>query len=426
MTQWNNRIVGYDEVPPGDLLPNPLNWRTHPVHQISALSGVMSEVGIVQNVLVNKRTGRLVDGHLRVALAVKQKQDSIPVTYVDLSDEEEALILATIDPIAQQAGVDSERLAETLKSVTTNDAGLAQLIKNLASAEKLYWDNETGEVMGLAPSKDKAKPQYHDPRMVDPIFTWSNPTDGCIGIAVYGGLLYGIRSGDRDPADYYKPVFIDNKWEDYDHDEHVDFVARFTPKYATVLDLLTREQADSLGMKYVDFDTIMKYAEEVGKYADNVIVIPKYDCINDIPEEYMLGYSVPSSYGGTPLPFEKFEHRRVHLLGGSPRSQWEFYKQAPEAVVSVDTNYIHKVSIWGVTADYSHMAKEWGLTEKELKITYIRDSVPGPVTNPLYIAFAINVGYYAKMWERTTLAEKPTAPLSSFDPSLAGYDRDIE
>lgn len=422
MSQWNNRIVGYEEVPPTDLMPNPKNWRTHPAHQASALAGVLTEVGVVQNVLVNKRTGRLVDGHLRVALAIKQKQARIPVTYVDLSDEEEALILATIDPIAEQAGVDGKRLAETLKSVTTNDAGLAQLIKNLAASEKLYWDNVTGEVASLKSDGAKAKPQYHDPRLVDPIFTWSNPVDGCIGIAVYGGLLYGIRSGDRDPSPYYDAIFVDNKWEDYDHQQHVDYVARIKPKYATVLDLLTREQAESLNMEYVDFDTIMRYAEDVAQHAQNVIVIPKYDCINDIPKEYMLGYSVPSSYGGTPLPFEMFVDRRIHLLGGSPRSQWEFYKQAPESVVSVDTNYIHKVSNYGVVADYSHMGAEWGCDPESLKALAISKFLPGQVTNPLYIAFSINVGYYSKMWQRTAKYNaKPDEPLSSIDPSLVGY-----
>ena len=106
MTAWRNRITRYSDEAPDQLLANPSNWRTHPGSQADALRGVMADVGIVQNVIANERSGFLVDGHLRVMEALKAGQPSIPVTWVDLSPEEEALILATLDPLSAMAGVD--------------------------------------------------------------------------------------------------------------------------------------------------------------------------------------------------------------------------------------------------------------------------------------------------------------------------------
>jgi hypothetical protein len=419
MSEWKNRITGYADVNPKELMPNPKNWRTHPGHQANALKGVMNEVGVVQNVLVNQRTGMLVDGHLRVALAIKERQTTIPVTYVDLDEAEEALILATLDPIAAQAGVDKKRLAETLAAVTTDDVAVAQLIKNLAAAEKLHWDNNNGMVTPLVPTP-KQLPQYYDPRVIDCIFTWTENADGFINIAVKGGLQYGVRSTEN-VSQSYSPVFIDNKWENYNHEHHLSVVAQYKPKYATCLDLLTEAQCAALNLPYIDFDTIMGYAEQLSNYAENVILIPKYDCIDDIPEKYMLGYSIPSTYGGTPLPFQRFIGKRVHLLGGSPRKQWEFYTMAPETIVSVDTNYICKISKYGAIADYSHMAADWGVQPELLKARQLKTFVPAPVTNPLYIAFAINVGYYATMWKRVGAVPVEGGNVQDVDPEMV-YD----
>jgi hypothetical protein len=98
-TAWKNRIVGYREVRPEDLLANPRNWRVHPKHQQAALKGALDELGWIQNVIVNTRTGFVVDGHARVALAIRHNQPTVPTTEVDLSPDEEALALVTLDPI---------------------------------------------------------------------------------------------------------------------------------------------------------------------------------------------------------------------------------------------------------------------------------------------------------------------------------------
>src|ERR1700686_4200381 len=86
---WRSRIVGYGEESPDRLLANPFNFRIHTEAQQKALAGVLRAVGLVQNVLVNRTTGRMLDGHLRTAMAISDGQSRIPVTYVELTEEEE-------------------------------------------------------------------------------------------------------------------------------------------------------------------------------------------------------------------------------------------------------------------------------------------------------------------------------------------------
>lgn len=129
---WRSRIVGYGNVDPHDLVGNPRNWRTHPDHQRDALAGLLTEVGWVAEVLVNQRTGFVVDGHLRVASALRHGETSVPVRYVDLDDAEERLVLATFDPVSALAGSDADTLAALLEGLQPADAAVAALLKDLA------------------------------------------------------------------------------------------------------------------------------------------------------------------------------------------------------------------------------------------------------------------------------------------------------
>ena len=113
------------------LLANPLNWRVHPKEQVDALEGLLQQVGWVQRVIVNKRTGHVVDGHARVALALRRAEPSLPVLYVDLSEDEERLVLAAIDPIGGMAGRDDDMLAQVLDGLEAEDEGLQALLDSL-------------------------------------------------------------------------------------------------------------------------------------------------------------------------------------------------------------------------------------------------------------------------------------------------------
>ena len=56
---------------------NPLNWREHPAAQVRALGSVLDKVGWVQDVVVNRTTGNMVDGHLRARLALERGEAAV-------------------------------------------------------------------------------------------------------------------------------------------------------------------------------------------------------------------------------------------------------------------------------------------------------------------------------------------------------------
>lgn len=134
---WRNRIVGHADEPPETLLPNPLNWRTHPRAQLQALDGVLGEVGWVNEILVNKQTGHVVNGHARIALAIERHEAAVPVTYVDLSDDEERTVLATLDPLGAMATTDLAKLEELLAAATPSDERIASMLGDLAARHGL-------------------------------------------------------------------------------------------------------------------------------------------------------------------------------------------------------------------------------------------------------------------------------------------------
>lgn len=135
MADWESRIVGHGEESPDQILANPRNWRIHPQAQQRAMEGVLSEIGWVQQVIVNRTTGHLVDGHMRVQAALRAGAATVPVVYVELTADEESTILATFDPITALAVADAAQLEALLQETSTGDAALQQMLADLAAAE---------------------------------------------------------------------------------------------------------------------------------------------------------------------------------------------------------------------------------------------------------------------------------------------------
>lgn len=129
---WRSRIVGFDEVDPALLAANPLNWRTHPETQAEAIAGSLGAVGFVDAIKFNIRTGHILDGHERVRLATERGVALVPRLLVDLSEEEERLVLATFDPIGALAQADDIVLAALLAETETEEPALRQMLDELA------------------------------------------------------------------------------------------------------------------------------------------------------------------------------------------------------------------------------------------------------------------------------------------------------
>lgn len=125
-----SRIVRFGSEDPKKLKANPKNWRKHPEAQRSALVGVLEQIGWVQGVVVNERTGNIVDGHLRVDAAIKVGEKTVPVCYVDLSPEDEELALATLDPLSAMAQVDKTALASLAEQLKVDDLWVREMLHN--------------------------------------------------------------------------------------------------------------------------------------------------------------------------------------------------------------------------------------------------------------------------------------------------------
>ena len=104
-----------------DLADNPRNWRRHPARQTQSLEEMIKRVGWAGAALYNERTGRLIDGHLRKKIA--GSKGKIPVLIGSWSEEEEALILSTFDPITALAQTDEKALKALLDSVDAEAEG---------------------------------------------------------------------------------------------------------------------------------------------------------------------------------------------------------------------------------------------------------------------------------------------------------------
>ena len=120
---FRNRIVGLVTETLDQLLFHPSNWKIHPSRQQAAVREALLKIGWVESVMVNVRSSEkwpvgergvrtLVDGHMRVTLAARNGETSIPVTLVDLDPEEEEYVLITLDPLGALAETDREKLLE--------------------------------------------------------------------------------------------------------------------------------------------------------------------------------------------------------------------------------------------------------------------------------------------------------------------------
>lgn len=124
-------------VAPDSLEDNPKNWRSHPEFQMDALKGLLAEAGWAGALLYNESTGRLIDGHARKELAIARKLPLIPVLIGSWSVQEEAKILAALDPIAALAEAMPVQLDAILREIDTGDEGMQMLMSKLAEEAKL-------------------------------------------------------------------------------------------------------------------------------------------------------------------------------------------------------------------------------------------------------------------------------------------------
>lgn len=108
-----------------DLAENPQNWRRHPEEQRKAFEEAFAAVGWAGALVLNEKTGRLVDGHLRKAAL--PAGTVVPVLVGSWSEEQERLILATHDPVGGMAEVDPEAFEWLREHVSVTSEALTAM-----------------------------------------------------------------------------------------------------------------------------------------------------------------------------------------------------------------------------------------------------------------------------------------------------------
>lgn len=150
-------------------------------------------------------------------------------------------------------------------------------------------------------------------------------------IAIEAGFKYGSQLPARGLP--FAPWFTDQNWKNPNRGRYIAELEKHRPHLATVLDWEREEQlADVLG-----------WAEDAAPFVEVVMIIPKViGGVARLPrlvggKPVRLGYSVPTKFGGTQVPAWEFYDWPVHLLGGSPKKQYEIAQYIN--VVSADGNY---------------------------------------------------------------------------------------
>lgn len=133
----------------------------------------------------------------------------------------------------------------------------------------------------------------------------------------------------RDVREFDRLGFLDIDWRNYDFRRHLGAAKATCPLITVAKDVEFGE----------DLEQTIDQADELAQYCWKVVIVPKArtfsKTLNEIPRRFVLGYSIPTRYGGTQIAPERFQ-RPVHLLGGRPDVQRMMATLMP--VLSVDCN----------------------------------------------------------------------------------------
>jgi DNA modification methylase len=208
---WRNRISRSGVLQVSEALANPCNFRTHPPYQRDALAASLDNVGWVQQVVVNERSGHLLDGHLRLSLAEQQGESELPCLFVDLTEDEERLVLASLDPIAAMASADREKLSDLLATIESEDVAVRAMLERIARQEHL----ELPMSGGLADPDEVPGPPTEPVSRVGDLYTLGDHRLLC-GDSTKAENVKRLMNGERASLMFTDPPYL----VDYDGGNH--------------------------------------------------------------------------------------------------------------------------------------------------------------------------------------------------------------
>jgi DNA modification methylase len=143
-----DRIKELRRIPARELLPNPKNWRAHPLAQQESLKGLLAELGYCDATIARELPdGRLqlIDGHLRCEVTPDME---VPVLVLDVTEAEADKLLVTLDPLASLAEANRDALTSLLAAVDTDSTAVQAMLADLGAGELIPF-LDPGEIPGL-------------------------------------------------------------------------------------------------------------------------------------------------------------------------------------------------------------------------------------------------------------------------------------
>jgi hypothetical protein len=107
-----------EQVAVDQLKASPWNPRTISPRALEKLKRSLRDFGLPQSIIANRRSGHIVGGHQRWQAAKELDWPTVPVTWVDLSEDEEKALNVALNNMDLQGEWDTQQLAKVLQSIT--------------------------------------------------------------------------------------------------------------------------------------------------------------------------------------------------------------------------------------------------------------------------------------------------------------------
>lgn len=314
--------------------------------------------GMYRPLYAQRSTGHILAGNHTYAAAMELGADRVPVIWLDVDDTTAAKILLADNRTADLGSYDLGLLVDLLGALDHDLMGTGYGPDDVTALAHLASLDNQG--MTQQAELDAGRNLAPKPRELPLTLIFSSAAQLDAAGALRMGWRNGMISTSLNAARKFLKTwaraprlqFMDSDWHDYDHGQHLDAVAEIEPVSATVRDICTTQQCEQWGVPFYDLDATLDMAADLAPHVEQVILIPKYHCLDELPREIngaqvTLGYSVETSYGGTPVPITEFAGWPIHLLGGSWDKQRAYLNLMKDDVVSLDNNHILRIAEFG-------------------------------------------------------------------------------
>lgn len=149
------------------LKPHPKNTNRHSIEQIDRLAKILMYQGFRKPIVVSNQSGFIVTGHCTLDAALKNKWQTVPVSYQDFEDEaQEYAHMEADNEIARWAQLDKFQLFENVKEMNLPDLDMLgfqnDIFKNLNNSELDIMDVEDVETNYTFSIKCKTASQFQE------------------------------------------------------------------------------------------------------------------------------------------------------------------------------------------------------------------------------------------------------------------------